>query len=138
MAARDKYHDIVRNALEKDGWIITHDPYIIEVGDTNYQVDLGAEQMIAAERSGSKIAVEIKSFIAPSPITAFHNALGQYLNYLFALKQQEPGRNLYLAIPLFAYNEVFQKPIIQITLKEINIQLIVFDPSSQEIHLWKN
>lgn len=27
MAARDKYHHIVRKALEKDGWTIPHDPY---------------------------------------------------------------------------------------------------------------
>ncbi len=28
MPARDIYHDTVRNALEKDGWTITHDPVI--------------------------------------------------------------------------------------------------------------
>nr|WP_286392563.1 element excision factor XisH family protein [Pseudanabaena mucicola] len=27
MSARDLFHDIVKNALQKDGWTITHDPY---------------------------------------------------------------------------------------------------------------
>ena len=26
MPARDYYHDVVRNAIKKDGWTITHDP----------------------------------------------------------------------------------------------------------------
>jgi hypothetical protein len=33
MPARDLNHDIVRNALQKDGWTITHDPYVIDYGD---------------------------------------------------------------------------------------------------------
>ena len=28
--AKDIYHQIVRDALENDGWTITHDPYAIE------------------------------------------------------------------------------------------------------------
>jgi len=27
--AKDIFHEIVRNALQKDGWQITHDPYEI-------------------------------------------------------------------------------------------------------------
>nr|WP_322745304.1 element excision factor XisH family protein [Nostoc sp. LEGE 12447] len=27
MSARDRFHELVRTALEKEGWIITHDPY---------------------------------------------------------------------------------------------------------------
>ena len=29
MPAKDKYHHQVRRALEKEGWIITHDPYFL-------------------------------------------------------------------------------------------------------------
>lgn len=29
MAAKDLFHDAVRTCLEKQGWQITHDPYII-------------------------------------------------------------------------------------------------------------
>ena len=30
MAAKDKYHEHVKEALIKDGWTITHDPYVIK------------------------------------------------------------------------------------------------------------
>lgn len=32
MPARDILHDVVKEALIKDGWIITHDPFTISFG----------------------------------------------------------------------------------------------------------
>jgi hypothetical protein len=32
MPASDLYHDTVKNALTKDGWTITHDPYTLTFG----------------------------------------------------------------------------------------------------------
>ena len=80
--AKDVFHQQVKNALIKDGWKITHDPLTIRISEAvKLQIDLAAENAIAAERDSEKIAVEIKSFIADSDISAFHTALGQYLNY---------------------------------------------------------
>jgi hypothetical protein len=31
MPARDYYHDVVRNAIKKDGWTITQDPYRLKL-----------------------------------------------------------------------------------------------------------
>lgn len=81
--AKDKFHDAVRRALEKEGWIITDDPYSFSVGNVDFRIDLGAEKLIAAEKSGEKIVVEIKSFIRQSPVTALHEAVGKYDLYLF-------------------------------------------------------
>ncbi len=81
MLARDIYHNAVRNALEKDSWQITKDPFILKWGTRDLYIDLGAEKLIAAEKSGEKIAVEIKSFIGASPVTDLENALGQYILY---------------------------------------------------------
>ena len=49
MAAKDKYHGHVKEALMKDGWTITHDPYVIKFGKDKekYEVDFGAEKIIA-------------------------------------------------------------------------------------------
>ena len=96
--AKDKYHNDVRMALQSDGWIITHDPYYINADGINYPVDLGAEKIIAAEKEGHKIAVEIKSFLAESLVNEFHGALGQYLDYETGLEEQdliifEPDKN---------------------------------------------
>jgi hypothetical protein len=79
MPARDIYHNTVKQALIKEGWEITHDPLRLQWGTKDMYVDLAAEQLVAAERRGQKIAVEIKSFIGPSEIEDLRNALGQFV-----------------------------------------------------------
>lgn len=74
--ARDRYHDLVRLALEQENWQVTHDPLVLEAGVRNVNIDLGAEKLIGAERGTEKIAIEIKSFLNPSPMTDFYHALG--------------------------------------------------------------
>ncbi|MHC5729279.1 MAG: element excision factor XisH family protein, partial [Nostoc sp.] len=72
MAAKDRFHEAVRKVLEKEQWVITDDPLKVEVGGAKFEVDLGAERLLAAERAGEKIAVEIKTFLGDSPITDYH------------------------------------------------------------------
>ena len=62
MAAKDRFHAVVRIALEKEQWTVTDDPLRLEVGGTKFEIDLGAEQLLAAERGTEKIAVEIRDF----------------------------------------------------------------------------
>lgn len=69
---------------------------------------MAAERLIAAERGGEKIAVEIKSFIGTSAISDLHTALGQFLNYRIMLEVNQPDRLLYLAVPLETYETFFQ------------------------------
>lgn len=88
MAAKDATHFIVKHALEKDGWTITHDPYYLKVGGVEFYIDLGAENIIAAQRNNQKIAVEIKSFLGASSVSEFHTALGQFINYRYALEPE--------------------------------------------------
>jgi Holliday junction resolvase-like predicted endonuclease len=66
--AKDRFHTIVRLALEKAGWVITHDPYEIRVGEVDFEIDLAAEMLLAAEKDNQRIAVEIKSFILDPPV----------------------------------------------------------------------
>jgi len=63
MAAKDKYHEHVKEALIKDGWIITDDPYELIAEGTTYEVDLGAEKLFAAQKNKEKILVEVKSLL---------------------------------------------------------------------------
>ena len=56
MPAKDIFHQAVRHALEKDGWTITHDPYSLTYGSKRLFVDLGAENILSAEKGMSKIA----------------------------------------------------------------------------------
>jgi Holliday junction resolvase-like predicted endonuclease len=66
--ARDLIHNIIRKALENEGWTITQDPYPIKVGGFEMEIDLAAENLFAAERESEKIAVEIKSFAGVSKV----------------------------------------------------------------------
>ena len=88
--AKDVFHDVVKHALQKDGWVIT-DPFRLKIGTVEMAIDLGADRLVGAERSGEKIAVEVKSFlIGSSAISEFHTALGQFINYRGALRIREP------------------------------------------------
>ncbi|MCB0583095.1 MAG: hypothetical protein KDD10_27705 [Phaeodactylibacter sp.] len=107
--AKDVFHIHVKEALEKDGWAITDDPYVLRAEEIEYEVDLGAEKLIAATKANEKIAVEVKSFLRQSKVYEMHNALGQFNTYAFALKSQEPSRTLYLAVPENIYLEFFQR-----------------------------
>lgn len=98
MPAKDLYHDTVKTALIKDGWTITDDPLSLEIGGRDLFVDLGAEKLLIADRGSQKIAVEVKSFISPSPVKDLENALGQYILYEDIIAQEYPERILYLAI----------------------------------------
>ncbi|WP_395094007.1 element excision factor XisH family protein [Armatimonas sp.] len=94
--------------MEADGWLITHDPLTLKYGEhTNLYVDLGAETPLAAEKEERKIAVEIKSFLSPSPLSEMEKALGQFGLYRFLLARQFPGRILYLALPESRYEALF-------------------------------
>ena len=138
MAARDIFHDAVKQALEKAGWRITHDPLSLQVGGVEMYIDLGAEQLIAAEKEGEKIAVEIKSFVAVSAIYEFHLAIGQYRNYQLALLQEDPERVLYLAVPEDAYERFFTLQFIQDALRYNAVRYLVYDVQTEVIVRWQS
>lgn len=134
--SRDLFHDAVKNALVKDGWKITHDPLPLAWGTRDLYVHLGAEQVLAAERNGTKIAVEIKSFTGPSEVTELERALGQYVLYGHILRQVEPGRILYLAIPKTAFSALLDGAAGAALVENERLHLIVFDPQTEIILQW--
>lgn len=136
MPARDIYHEVVKNALNKDGWAITHDPLRLQWGPKDVYVDLGAERLLAAEKSGQKIAIEIKSFVGSSVLSDLENAVGQYILYRDILAQTEPEREVYLAIHEAVYIDVFLEPIGQLLRTNNRIKLLVFEPKNEVILQW--
>jgi hypothetical protein len=123
MPKLDIIHDAVKNALIKDGWSITDDPYIIQYGRTTLYADLGAEHPIAAERDGQKLVIEVKSFIGASKIQDLKEALGQYDIYRYLLEEIAPDRKLYVAVSTVAYKSFFSQDVIQLILKKHQLHL---------------
>ncbi|MCI0697010.1 XisH family protein [candidate division KSB1 bacterium] len=136
MAAADLIHDAVKNALIKDGWTITHDPYVIKYEEVTLHADLGAERAIAAELAGTKIVVEIKSFVSHSFIQDIKTALGQYNLYLGFLEVLEPDRKLYLAISQKIYDRFFTQKAIQFIVQRYQLPLIIVNVEKEEIVKW--
>ncbi|MEO1094075.1 MAG: element excision factor XisH family protein [Cyanobacteria bacterium J06638_28] len=108
MPRRDAIHNLVKQALVKDGWQITDDPYVISYGERFLFVDLAATekervnglqgQFIGAAKGNQQIAVEIKEFQSQSAIASLEQAIGQYVLYRLLLDQVDPARRLYLAV----------------------------------------
>ena len=86
MAAKDIYHDAVKQALIKDGWIVTDEPLTLSLGFRSLFVDLGAEKIVVATKNNQRIAVDMKSFVGKSTITELEKAIGQYMLYDEALR----------------------------------------------------
>jgi len=55
LPAKAIYHDLVRNALEREGWTITHDPMLLKVGGVEMSADFGAENLYNTD---SEVIVE--------------------------------------------------------------------------------
>lgn len=138
MPARDKYHDIVRNALIKDCWIITDDPFSLKIGERDAFIDIGAEKLFTAEKEGRKIGGEVKSFIGNSAIADLQNALGQFIFYQDFLLEIEPERALFLAVRQKVFINLFQEPVGQKFLENKRLKLLVFDEITEEVIEWIN
>ena len=136
MSKRDNLHFPLRRTLEKDGWTITDDPLILVLEQTLLKADLGAEKFFTAEKQGRKIAVEVKDFDAPSVISELEKTMGQLQLYQWALEVQDPERQLFLAVSQEIYCKHFQKPIFQLAIARNKINLLVYEPSREEILQW--
>ncbi|KST65900.1 XisH family protein [Mastigocoleus testarum] len=138
MAAKDLFHNAVKQGLLKENWVITADPLKIKIEGVKFEIDLAAEKVLAAQKAGQKIAVEIKSFLNTSAITDFHAALGQFLNYRLALKMVESDRILYLAVPIDTFESFFQEKFTQEAVNLYQVKLIIYDPVEEVVIKWKN
>lgn len=91
---------------------------------------------MAAEKSGQRIAVEIKSFVGDSEVDDLEKAVGQYVLYRAVLAQREPERELFLAVPELIIRDVFDQSLGELLLKDQSIRVLGFDPQTEVITRW--
>jgi hypothetical protein len=137
MPAKNVNHDAVIEALRVDGWVITHDPLTLSFGGKDLFVDLGAERAtLAAERGEQKIAVEIQSFLSPSPVRDLEEAIGQYDVYRAVLAEMEPERPIYLAVPRRVHEGLLTERFGQMIVTRLQLRLLVFDEQPGRVVRW--
>lgn len=136
MPARDAIHDAVRNALVKDGWTITADPYTIDFAELVVYADLGADRSLSARRGDERLVVEAKTFLGRSVVYDFEHAIGQYELYRLLLRGLDSEARLYLAVSEDVYETIFQRKGIAFVTEELRIRLLVIDCEQEEIVRW--
>lgn len=138
MPAKDIYHDTVKRALEKDGWRITAENLQLPWGGTQTYIDIIADEVFIAEKDGRKIAVEVKSFIGKSNLSELEKAVGQFIIYRFAMRREDPDRELFLAVGEKIYNTLFVNPDVIELIEAEDLKIVVFDELKEVIVRWIN
>jgi XisH protein len=136
MPAKDVYHDAVKSALIKEGWIILAENYVLEYGEDKLYADLAAEKAIAAQKQERRIIVEVKSFLGRSFFNDLEGAVGQYVIYRDILEETRSDFEIYLAITGGTHRSYFQKKLAQMVIKRNQVNLLVVNPEREEIEEW--
>jgi len=131
--AKDIIHGQVKNALIKDGWIITHDPYRIEYGTQEVQADLAIKR---PDDEDVRVVIEIKSFQGRSFISEFEKASGQYRTYRRYMELNNLNHDLYLAASEDIYKSQLVRDEIQVLLEYNEIDLLIIDIEQEEVVQW--
>jgi hypothetical protein len=138
MSRRDDFHFPVRRALEKEGWTITHDPAVLWFRELRMKADLGAARAFVGEKEGRQIVVEVKDFDSPSLTSELQRMIGQLELYRWALDEQAPQCELFLAISQEVYDGRLQtvRLAFEAILERKRISLILFDAAREVIVQW--
>jgi len=62
--------------------------------------------------------------------------IGQLQLYPWALENQDPDRQLFLALDLQTYTKHFQKPLFQLVIQRNKIKLLIYDSIQEVILEW--
>ncbi len=136
--ARDIIHGAVRNALIKDDWVITADPFRIQYEEFDLSADLSAERALSAEKGNQKIVVEVKSFVGRSFVRELQQAMGQYAMYLEFMSILDVDHKLFVAISTLAYERYFGQRAVKALLRQSQMPLLIVNIEQEEIVQWIN
>ena len=138
MPRKDRIHKAVKNALTKDGWTVTDDPFRIAYEDADVYADLRIVKNEAGTTVRRALIIEIKGFTGGSPLHSLENALGQYELYRIYLQSIAPDDKRYLAVSVTTYEEQFTRPAFAIIVREKSLPLLVVDTEREEVARWIN
>jgi hypothetical protein len=136
MPAIDSCEPDIIEALEKAGYVVTTRPYPIRTGFKMEYVFADARlKHVSSNRE--IIVVEVKCFASGRlRWTEFYGAVGQYIVYRNGLQLRRKKAEVYLAVPSHVYENFFQRILVQATLQDAKVQMIVVNLENREIEKW--
>lgn len=137
MPAIDRCEPEIVQALEKDGWLVTHQPFAIRINKTRGGYIFADIRLHKPQTGQSAIVVEVKCFESKRTfLDEFYHAVGQYIVYRNALILNDISSPVYLAIPFSIFQSIFQQALIKSVLSDIQINLVVINLEKEEIIQW--
>jgi hypothetical protein len=136
MSTPDLYHDVVRDALRKDGWRITHTALQLKARAESREGALWEGPWLIADKDERKIAVAVSSFVGHSSPTDITQTWRQLALSRPRLHAMDADRVVYLAVRQATYSACFGGTEGDLLLAKERMQLIVFDPRAEVIVQW--
>lgn len=129
MPKYDVCHEVVAEALRREGWDV-EDDFPQKRKKRLVYIDL------RASRSHQAAFIEVKCFSnLADPNEQQYIAVGQYLIYQSFLRLQGISNPLYLAVPVSIYENKFDDVILN-TIQTHQIKLLLFDGSGERKLQW--
>ncbi len=133
MPAKDKYHDTVIRALQKDGWIIEQEQIRLSIEDRYVFLDFQARKIDMSRI----MIVEVKGFENVRSYASYlADVLGQYFLYRQTMNYLDIDYPLYLAVPHVAYETLLQEKMSKTVIEAMQIPVLTFDPEKEVIISW--
>jgi len=136
MSRTDFYHNHVRDALIKAGWVVVKQFFGAPLAYTRVEMDLLMEKV---EEDGSKtrVVIEVKNFRDENAyVSELQKSIGQYLLYRDILEYQGYDYLLYLAVPTSVYKDLLRSALIHKLFQKHQIRLLLFNPQDQTLLQW--
>jgi Holliday junction resolvase-like predicted endonuclease len=131
--AKDRYHDVVVRALQKDGWTIIAEQIALSMPARRLWIDIRAQK----EAQNALILVEVKGFkTLASAVAYLADAIGQCVLYQAILEYVGITDPLYMAVPAAAFAGILGEEIGRQAIRKAQIRVIVFDAEQEEIVRW--
>jgi hypothetical protein len=136
MPTQDLYHDVVRDALRKDGWRITHTALQLKARTEASAGEFWEGPWLIADKDERKVAVAVSSFVGRSNLADIIQTWGQLALARPRLHAMDSDRVVYLAVRQATYSACFGETEDDFLLEKEHMQLLVFDPRAEVIVQW--
>jgi hypothetical protein len=78
------------------------------------------------------------AFVGKSNLSELEKAVGQFVIYRFAMRKEDPDRELFLAVGEKIYNKFFVNADVIELIETENLKIMVFNEANEVIVRWIN